>query len=149
MAKPLRVVYKAWNREDLIWAAGFYDGEGSCCIVKTSRTPARPGFAGRQHLGLNLQVAQIEPTVLHRFLAAVQVGKVYGPYPSSQKGHQNYWQWQTGTFESIQYVICQLWPWLSAPKKLQARTALLAYVAYCAQPRCPMGPRPKGKPGNV
>jgi hypothetical protein len=57
------------SRDEVIWAAGFFDGEG------TTGTRTQRG-----HTYLVLQVAQVDRRPLDRFGAAVGVGKVYGPY---------------------------------------------------------------------
>ena len=55
------------DREELAWAAGFFDGEG--CFSYTEK--ARYGVA-------TITQADIRP--LDRFKTAVRVGNVYGPY---------------------------------------------------------------------
>jgi len=57
------------SRDEVIWAAGFFDGEG---------TTGTRSQRGRTYLCL--QVAQCDRRPLDRFVAALGLGKVYGPY---------------------------------------------------------------------
>ncbi len=132
----------SWNREGLAWAAGLYDGEGSLSWCKSGT--GKP----RQYYRLNMQLVQTNVSVLERLQETLNAGVIYGPYRQGRVNHKDYWQWHVDAFENIQYVICRLWPWLSQPKRDQARKSLLAYRAYCAQPQLPKGPRPKGKPAK-
>lgn len=131
-----------WDREGFAWAAGFYDGEGSLTLVKSKK-----GLQ-RQYYRLNLNVVQTDRSVLERLQQALPYGKIYGPYRQGRGHHKDYWQWHVDVFQNIQQAICCLWPWLSQPKRAQARTAFLAYRAYCAQPRLKSGPVPKGVPAK-
>lgn len=99
------------NREELAWAAGFYDGEG---YVGISR--------GRQ-IGVN--ITQVHPAVLERLRDAVKLGKLYGPYTRKKVTYSPCWYYQIYGFERVQYFFCLLWPWLSPEKKIQAKAALL------------------------
>jgi hypothetical protein len=105
------------DREELAWAAGFLDGEGH--FGRHRRKGARPG--GR----LAIQVAQQDRRPLDR-LQAILGGRVYGPYgPYGQT--QPYFLWYIQGFERTQATIAMLWPFLSEPKRLQARRALNGY----------------------
>jgi hypothetical protein len=61
------------DREELSWAAGFFDGEGCFSLVRNFRYPT-------------VRIAQAEREPLERFQAAVGgIGKVYGPYAPRHK----------------------------------------------------------------
>jgi LAGLIDADG DNA endonuclease family protein len=91
------------NREELAWAAGFFDGEGHVRAV------------GRGHV--RVQLAQVEKEPLERFQRAVlNLGKFYGPY---EQGHRPVWHFRTHNFEESQAVIALLWNFLSGPKRQQ------------------------------
>lgn len=103
-------------REQLAWAAGFFDGEGHTgnhrargCLV--------PVVTIHQH---------DDPAVLHRFQAAVGLGKVRGPY-KGRRGNQ-VWQYHAGGFEATQAVVAMLWPWLGHVKRTQASAALQEFL---------------------
>ena len=68
------------NKElELAWAAGFFDGEGCTCIWK-----GNTGFNNRRvQVQIHQSSADGTPEVLKRFLEAVEVGKIYGPYKFS------------------------------------------------------------------
>jgi hypothetical protein len=109
----------ASHREDLAWAAGLYDGEGSTgCYIKK-----RP--AGRvDSVQFRVTVGQHhDPEVLHRFVGAVGMGKVYGPYrhPSGER-----FAFQAAGTKAV-LVIETILPWLSGPKRRQAEAALVLY----------------------
>jgi hypothetical protein len=104
------------SREELAWAAGFWDGEGSCgCYGKND---GRKRQASDTYL--RASIGQNNRESLDRFMAAVDLGKVYGPYLS--KGNllsQNvYWNYQLAG-KSVGLLFERLWPWLSEPKQQQ------------------------------
>lgn len=106
---------KEW-REELAWAAGFFDGEGSIYTAKMGKK------AGKHTI--HLDIAQTDPEVLNRFYSAVSVGKVYGPYTPKTKNSRPYWRYTAASYKSCQYVIAVLWEFLSPVKKLQAERCL-------------------------
>ena len=84
---------------ELAWAAGFFDGEGS--FYSNGQYP-------------RVSIAQRDPIVLERFRAAVQVGKVYGPY------RERYiWQYAANGSANVGHIYTVLGPYLSATKKEQ------------------------------
>lgn len=107
------------------WAAGFYDGEGSFTNTATHSPVMRVGQSG-------------DPLVLVRFREAVGIGKVYGPYnnynKNYKKAHQPSWVWSVSGRNKTAEVLLRLWPYLSTPKKEQARKVLDRYDAQ-VQPR--------------
>lgn len=115
------------NREELAWAAGFYDGEGSAGFY-LKRTQLRKNTHGQ----LALTVMQTEPEILERFCRAVGVGKVNGPYVVRNSKYPNrkpQWRYGVQTFEHVQAVIAMLWPWLGETKRVQGLKAISAYHA--------------------
>jgi hypothetical protein len=102
-------IQAASQREELAWAAGLYDGEGSCgCYGKHDGRARKSSY-----WQIRLSVGQhYDPEVLHRFVAAVGVGKVYGPYEGRK------WSVQC-VGANAEIIIERLWPWLSGPKRRQ------------------------------
>ena len=100
------------NREELAWAAGFFDGEGGTYIYRSRR--------------LTLTISQIHPEVLHRFKDAIGgLGFFGGPYVKrTQPTAQPWWQFRTSRFEHVQAIIAMLWPFLSSVKREQAKRCL-------------------------
>ena len=104
-------------KEDLAWAAGLFDGEGSVGFYKY------PGHGGSQ---FKLNITQYHPEVLIRFHRAVGgIGKVVGP----RIGHngKDRWDFRATSFQNVQAVIAMIWPWLSSPKRNQYTKAFLAW----------------------
>lgn len=100
-------------REQLAWAAGFYDGEG-CCSFSNGKRAYR------------VSIVQIDPEVLLKFQAAVLgIGTLQGPYKTASMGNSRpRWQY-TATGADAQAVIAMLWPWLGTVKREQARERLV------------------------
>ncbi len=115
----MEVTLDCVNRlEELAWAAGFFDGEGS------TGTYDRRFKGGR--LNVNLSVPQNDLDILKRFQEAIGgVGRTYGPY--FRKSKPGSYVFQTKSFESIQFILAQLWPWLTPEKKNQGAKALVTY----------------------
>lgn len=107
------------RREDLAWAAGFFDGEGTT-ISGTFYKPNRLNPQKKYHT-INLIVTQKNPELLHKFKDIVGVGKVYGP---DSRGIHRY---KVTSFPNTQHVVAILWSWLGNDKKEQASRALLKY----------------------
>lgn len=107
-----------WNREDLAWAAGFFDGEGSTGCNWQKNHPN-----GNRYRYLRMQVDQVEPTTLQR-LQSILGGKLTGPYSPRNINHSPHWHWVITSFEEVQFTVCRLWPWLSKPKRNQIKIAV-------------------------
>lgn len=102
------------NREELAWAAGFFDGEG--CVAVYRRNNSRPY--------IRLRLNQIHPGVLERFHRAVlRIGNIRGPY--AQIYGQPQWTCDVHGYERVQAVIAMLWCFLSDIKRTQAKKAIL------------------------
>ena len=108
------------QREELAWAAGFYDGEG-CTTLRHHQT--RPG----RRPVVRLSIKQVERGPLDRFREAVGgIGAVYGPYLHGlrQDGSRKWiYTYSTSTWRESQAVIAMLWTFLSEPKREQAHGA--------------------------
>lgn len=99
------------NREELAWAAGFFDGEGHC------------SYTNRK---INLAINQIDTYVLERFSAAVNgLGKIYKPKPKANPNHNDIFMWKTSNFEHTQAVIAMLWEFLSPIKRNDISRAMI------------------------
>lgn len=103
-------------REQLAWAAGFFDGEGTAS-VSTSK---------KGHRKLTVCVDQNDPRVLEKFAQAVgHTGRLYGPY-RDRSGRFIHWRYTAGKFEYCQAWIAMLWPFLGPVKREQAIRGLKA-----------------------
>lgn len=109
--------------EELAWAAGFFDGEGST-IARTD------GSRPRYHQ-LDVIVPQSGrdgvPDVLLRFQQAVLGLGTLDP-PNDVHMHR----WRNRGFEDAQATIALLWRFLSPVKRLQAASAMRAVAAQYA-----------------
>src|SRR5437773_1884658 len=95
-------------REELAWAAGFFDGEG---WVGTGLR------SGRRYP--RLAVGQTNRFVLDQFLTTVRVGHIHGPYAYSGRKTPIYY-YETNGCHHVRAVIAMLWTWLSPAKREQA-----------------------------
>lgn len=123
---------RTFNREELAWAAGFFDGEGHVrnriAKLDAARTSPNPSVM------LMLTISQASsPELLERVRAAIGVGAVYGPYEHRQRPNQKpFYTFTACGIEKVQHCICCLWPWLGSTKRQQAANALRSWHA---QPR--------------
>jgi hypothetical protein len=106
---------RTFDREELSWAAGFFDGEG--CFSFTDGA----GYA-------SVAVGQVQREPLERFMAAVGgLGKIYGPYFKVYPGRMSKQPWhryRAYRREHVQAIAAMLWFKLGATKRIQARTVL-------------------------
>lgn len=96
---------------EIAWAAGFFDGEGS--TYANRNTP-------------RVAIGHVDRRPLDRFLAAVGVGSVTGPYDHNTKKNPKWrphYTYQAYGDKAIK-VLDALWPYLSAPKREQAERVL-------------------------
>lgn len=117
------------HREELAWAAGLFDGEGFVGCLNTGK--------GNKYRHLRLTVGQSDTEVLVRFYDAIGFGNLNGPITPKrgQLGKKDMWALNIHGFEQVQAAVAMLWPWLSTPKRQQAKRALLEARAYYATVR--------------
>lgn len=102
------------DREELAWAAGFFDGEGC--------TNAHRSNVGNKPWRISVSVTQIHRDTLERFQAALGgIGTIYGPY---EKPVNPQFTFKGAGLEKTQAIIAMLWPWLTPHKKEQAILAI-------------------------
>ena len=115
------------NREELAWAAGFFDGEGTTHV--NSKAFERDGVIKGPYLQLYLSVEQVGEWCLFRFKHAVGgLGTIYPVKPWN--GHQPKHRWQVSSFEGSQAVLAMLWPFWTSVKRTQAAGCLQAMREY-------------------
>jgi|SRR5665213_3450991 len=106
------------NRDEIIWAAGFFDGEGCAGAYKNRRSMIPM-----------ISVSQVDREVLDRFQAAVGgLGKVRGPYINGQA--TKLFQFRTTKCEAVKAIVEMLIPFLSTIKRTQCQTMLEKYEDY-------------------
>jgi hypothetical protein len=98
--------------EDLAWAAGFFDGEGTFSL------------SGRYSA---VHVRQVDPEPLDRFRDALGVGAIDGPYLHQTPGRfskQRQYGFRTYRRLEVLSIAEQMWPYLGLAKRAQAVRAL-------------------------
>jgi hypothetical protein len=118
------------TREELAWAAGFYDGEGCAHLAKQSKGSRMP----------QLCVVQTRDELLHRLSRIFGFGSVTkhsrSTTYSTAPGVQLY-RWQIYGFQKVQATIAMMWPWLSEYRRSQAEGVLRGYQEYHATLKYP------------
>jgi hypothetical protein len=110
-----------WTREDLAWAGGFLEGEGSF-RANTSRREN-----GKSWVTLTVDVVQVNREPLEKLLQIFPFGKIYGPYTHSGKGTRlPHYRYIVHSLNTGQAIIAAIWPWLSAKRRTQATNAIKA-----------------------
>ena len=98
---------------ELAWAAGFIDGEGTFGLQNKDR----------KNPTLYLSAGQVDREVLDRLQAALECGKVYGPYKPHSKMQQPYFYFKV-TGAGARASADKLWPFLSSIKRAQYRRCI-------------------------
>lgn len=94
------------NREELAWAAGFFDGEGSTWLTRC-HTP---------NLGITISQTR-SPELLHRFnVATNNLGTVRGPFKPRKRNHTEFWKYDVYGLEKVQAIIVMLSSFLGKRK---------------------------------
>jgi hypothetical protein len=94
---------------EFAWAAGLYEGEGSCVERK---------------YGWTLVVPSTDHDVLERFHAAVGCGKVFGPYQPKRPGSKRVWKWMCSDKAGIERFGERIFPMLMPRRRMQVQRAL-------------------------
>jgi hypothetical protein len=105
-----------FDKEELAWCAGFFDGEGASSMSLNTNN---------NHSGSNIYVGvtQKNPLLLYRFQKAIGgFGGISG------------WTWRATNFEHIQYVMCQVWNKLGSIKRRQYKDMITCYLSTCWKP---------------
>ena len=99
-------------REEIIWSAGLFEGEGCFCWVKI---PNRNNPNRKDYSYMQASLHTTDKDVLERFVRAVGIGVVNGPYTYKDKKVKNRkpsWYWSIRGLERVQTVAAMFWPWL-------------------------------------
>jgi hypothetical protein len=108
------------DREELAWAAGFFDGEGC--------------FSWTRHWGCAV-IHQTTLGPLERFQRAVGgIGKIYGPYAPRHKDQwkrKPQWVFRAHRREYVQAIAALLWFKLGDVKRAQAIRVIRKYPTLC------------------
>lgn len=108
-------------REQLAWAAGFVDGEGSFTANKNIKHLANGSTTDRRYL--RLTVAQKEPELLYRLRDVLGVGCVYR---AKRDDRREYCHMMECNGVRAFRAAALIWPWLGERKKSDFKRALKA-----------------------
>jgi hypothetical protein len=121
---------EAWSEsEQLAWAGGLYDGEGSASLA--------PHRTHEGHFSPEITVTQSGfgvPQVLERFRSIIGRGHIDGPY--SQEGATlPIYRWKASAIVDVEQVMYMLAPWIGSVKRDQARRVSRVLVEQGRLPR--------------
>lgn len=108
------------SKEQVIWAAGFFDGEGH---VRVSARITKSGQG--TNLCPDLCVAQKRLEPLLRLQGPFEAGAIS---PPAQHSGVSYWR--VHGFEKVQAIMASLWAWLSPHKREQFARVFIEMRAY-------------------
>ena len=116
--------------EELAWAGGFFDGEGSTCLDKH-----------RTHAGFFNPVIYVPQAAdvgtapeLIRLRAALGVGNISG-VRRAKPPHKPYRRLRVYTVRKVELALHLLWPFIGAVKRAQAQRAMQVVHAQADLPR--------------
>lgn len=110
------------------YCAGLFEGEGNIysCTRTSYKKNKKPGALIRQ---IKLDIGMTDLLPLELFNDIVGVGTINGPY-DNKYGYKLRYMWRTDRFEEVQFVICNIWDWLSPRRKEQIVKALTSYTSF-------------------
>jgi hypothetical protein len=117
--------------EELAWAGGFFDGEGSTYLEK-HRTHAGY-FVPRLHVTQSAWDA-VAPELI-RFKAAMAGKGAISGASKNKRGGKPYRRWRADTEDDIQFGVHLLLPFIGEVKRLQATTAMRVIHSQARLPR--------------
>lgn len=110
MTQPVYSPFQSPEQE-IAWAAGLFEGEGTVCAVKAYNGSFYPRMA----------IGTTDLDVLQRFVEIVGVGKVYGPYQHYGPDKKPMYRWAADRRERFTEVLDLIWPFLCDRRQQQVR----------------------------
>ena len=120
----VRPEYPSSADEELAWAAGLFDGDGSTCF---ERHGTRSDYR-RADMAVTQTSRTGVPEVLTRFHSTVAVGHINGPYGGTARWEPVY-RWKAHRLIDVQRVARVVWPWLGTVKRGQASSVITVVAA--------------------
>ena len=99
----------ATKSEEIAWAAGLFEGEGSVCFGNNTVT---------------LSVAMTDEDVVRKFHKLIGYGYVNGPYKRNNGKWKDQWQWRSQGSQYSQITTAILWPYLGLRRRQQLKDAI-------------------------
>ena len=109
---------------DRAYCAGLFEGEGS---IHSSIRNSTNGTSRQRSIVLSITMTDREP--LDLFDDIVGRGSIRGPFVAKNTGKPLY-EYRIGRFEAIQFVVCNIWGWLSPRRKEQIEKAIKNYTTF-------------------
>ena len=105
--------------EELAWAAGLFDGDGSTCFERhgTRADYRRADMSVTQTSRIGV------PEVLTRFHRIISVGHINGPYGGTERWEPIH-RWKAHRLVDVEAVAQAIWPWLGGVKQAQAKAVI-------------------------
>lgn len=102
------------SHEEIVWAAGFFEGEG-CARVRTD--PRSPRFSGP-----HVSIGQVNVEPLKRFVDIFGIGRIWleERVPAT---HKSIWRWEVASKRDVPKLGVLL-PYLSTAKRAQLQAAI-------------------------
>jgi hypothetical protein len=104
--------------EDRAYCAGLYEGEGNIfsLIIKDK---LKDGTDARPYRAIKLRISMTDREPLDLFDDIMGFGRVDGPTQKGSKHYKPMFCYEITGFERVQFVVCQMWDWLSPRRKEQ------------------------------
>jgi hypothetical protein len=116
------------TREDRAYLAGLFEGEGSI-YAQIRQYPN--GTTQQRSICITLSMTDRMPVEL--FGDIIGAGSVRGPY-NTVTGHNKNWKpkydYRTNRFEIVQFIVCNIWEWLSPRRREQCIKAIQTYTSF-------------------
>ena len=101
------------NREDLAWAAGLFEGEGSFTFARRGK-----------YVSIVAELGMTDEDRVKRFQEVLGIGNTTVHTKPIKTHWKTMYLWKTGSFEGVQAVISMLWPWLGPRRRNRAKEIL-------------------------
>lgn len=127
------------NSEDIAWAAGLFEGEGSIVL--------RPAGGKRHGIQRRLRLLMTDADVVYRLCEVLEAGKVYGPLKPESPRHKPGFVWVCSRWLDIERILRAFLPYLKARRRGMAERMLLCAPKSRKKTHCVRG-HPLTGPGS-
>lgn len=105
------------NKTNIAWAAGLYEGEGSCVASKRKSRPNSPS--------ISMRLTSCDKDVIEKFHSIVQVGNQQTPHiPNNGLAKKVQYIWACNNHSDIEKIINLFLPYLSERRTKQVNVVL-------------------------